>query len=218
MATGIVASIGILGTTGATADSQSGSVVGQINSDGYYTVNDGTDFIRSKNPQDVDGVDGGTVSQSPASRGAVELSIDGTETYSDCGFYIDVGPLDSIDSIDVGTEGPDTVGLNLYFDVNEDGEYFEWERGQGNSGTYTGTGDDEYMLGDVDGSGDFTVDDSTDFFDGSTSAGDTSLEELKDGAVEGVDGETPVAVWVGITASNGGTLSATVDTVDVSTS
>ncbi|MFB6184305.1 MAG: hypothetical protein ABEI96_07100 [Haloarculaceae archaeon] len=188
---------------------------------GYYTVNDGVDFVRSRNPLSVDGASGGTISQHPASKGGVELAIDGAGTYADCGFYVASGKLGDVDTIEVTTrDGSDAVGLNLYFDVDDDGDFFAWERGKGNDATFTDVGGDEYVLGDVSGApggGSFTVDDGTEFFDGSTNAGHTPFADLKSGAISGIDGETAVAVWVDITAGNGGSKHAIVDAVDVTT-
>ena len=150
---------------------------------------------------------GGNASQTVNGDGSITLSAD--STVGDSGFYVRTGKLKNLRSVAVDSPNPN-VELNLYFDKNDDGQFFTW-----NGDTLETVAPDEYAFADdeVRGSGGFGVDNSTTF--DLQSAGDYTLAELKQGAADGIDGNTKVAVWIGINAPSSGTRTATVDDVSI---
>ncbi|MGH7904519.1 MAG: hypothetical protein ACREPA_10430 [Candidatus Dormibacteraceae bacterium] len=164
----------------------------------YYTANNGTTFQRSRMPFT------GLESQSANRNGSVTVSITGAPGYADSGFAIYDGTLGGLTSFKLNGTG-DQYGMNLWFDVNGDGEFFTWA---GN--VYTGVGSDTYGLGPASAAdGTLTVNDGSSFYlikNGMT----YTLAQLKSGSAPGITSATHIAIWVGVTAPNGGSKTATV--------
>ena len=163
----------------------------------YYT---GKDFNRSDSPI-VDS--SGNVVQTINADGSISIEVVDTE-YVDSGFVVEAGLLGDLGSITV--EGSGDYGLNLYFDEDGDGEFFNWSNNE-----FLGAGSDRYALylGTID-SGTLTVTDSTEFL--LVGGGGTkTLSELK--AEFGAD--TSVGIWVGVTSSDGAPKAATINSVTV---
>jgi hypothetical protein len=181
---------------------------------GYYAVNNGgTQFapgtwVRSTSPiASTVVVSGGTATQS-VSGGDVNLAISGNTGYADNGFYVPLGTLSSLASSGYTVTGTGSdFGTNVYFDVNNDGEFFGWTTNYLSSIT-----PDTYGLGPTSSGGTLAVTGSSTFAMTCNGAyGDYSLTTLATGGCspEGVSGSTKVAVWVGIT-STGAALSTTI--------
>jgi hypothetical protein len=199
---------------GATSRIRPPKPVVLLKSIAYYTVNNGSTFCRYTTPQSsVPLVGGGTASQSRnrAGRGFVALSIKGASGYADDGFYEPVGSLGHLVSYVI--KANTAFGSNLWFDTNpandtsSNGEFFSWS---GNC--LSGTDGDVYGLGPTStASGKSQVEavTGTSAFDLTCNNvyGPVTLTQLKAGYCSGIGSTTPVAVWVGITAGSGGTLS-----------
>jgi hypothetical protein len=117
---------------------------------------------------------------------------------------IEPGKLGKLGTITV--EGEGDYGLNLYFDLNEDGEFFNWD---GNE--YQGVGDDAYALykGSVD-DGILTVTGETEFILVG-GGGDHTLLQLK----AEYDSDTKIGIWIGVNSSNGNEKTATINSVTI---
>jgi hypothetical protein len=208
-----------------------------LNNVSYYTVTNPTthpgSFCRYATPSTVSLSTGGTDSQArnPAGNGPAGLSIDGATTYTDDGFYAPAGTLGDLNGYTIHASGG--FGDNLWFDTNTaddtstNGSFFQWDGGSPDC--LTTLGGDDYGLGPASSStgGDqsnVTVNDSSSFFMTSRPGGcgtygySVTLAQLKAGACPGISSSTPVAVWIGITAPSGGSLSATIDSAHLSTS
>jgi hypothetical protein len=199
----------------------------------YYTVTNtgGGGFCRSATPSTVTLATRGADSQSrnAAGNGPVGLSINGATGYTDDGFYLPVGTLGNLGGYSIDARG--TFGDNLWFDANTNddaspnGPWFDWSGGSPDC--LTSLGGDGYGLGPSststgDNQSEVTVDDSSSFFMVTWPCGadgfNVTLAELKAGACPGINSSTPVALWIGITASTGGSQSATIDSAHVSQS
>ena len=163
----------------------------------YYTVNDGTDFLRSTKP-----FRSGVATQNHRGN-RVKVSISNPTGYADSGVVVYSGKLAKLSSFTL--TGAGQFGMNLWFDVNSDGEYFTW-----NDNVYAGVGDDTYGLGPASVNGTLTVDDSSTFFMSTAPGGQPTLAQLKAGdGFPGINGATHVAIWVGVSGTST-SISATI--------
>ncbi len=182
---------------------------------GYYVVNNGgTQFapgtwVRSPSPIASTAVaSGGTATQS-ISGGNLDLAISGNTGYADNGFYVPLGTLSelAVSGYDAAGTGSD-FGTNVYFDVNNDGEFFTW------TGDYLSSlGGDTYGLGPTSSGGALAVTGTSTFAMTCNGVyGSYSLATLAASGCtpEGVSGTTNVAVWIGITSKGGAPLSTTI--------
>jgi len=177
----------------------------------YYTINDGTDpFTRSSTPMNL--TSGNFVcSQSVTANGMVQLNIANAPGYADCGFYIYAGQLKNLNSIIVQAAASSSqFGLNLYFDKDDNGEFFNW---QGNA--LNNLGNDAYILGPSSQNGMLNVGVNSQFTSLNPGGGNYTLAQLKSGAASGINGNTPVAIWIGITAGSGGSLNSTISSITI---
>lgn len=169
-----------------TASSDNGAWPSMIT---YYTANDGTNFMRSTKP-----FTSGVATQNH--RGdTITVGITNTSGYADSGVVVYNGTLANLPDFTLNGTGAE-YGLNLWFDVNNDGEYFAWS---GN--TLTDLGDDIYGLGPSSVGGVLTVNDASTFF--LTPGGGTyTLTQLKAGDATGISSDTHVAIWVGVSGAD----------------
>jgi hypothetical protein len=170
------------------------AVAGNVPKGIYYTINDGMNFFRSASPWH-DGC--ATQSQNPRH---ITVSLSNQTGYCDAGFVLYIGKLGDIDSIVVKGKG-DAFSLNFWFDKGKDGEFFEWKRLPTGGVELGSVGIDTYAFAPASQNGALTVIDNTPFY--SMQDGQTyTLQQLKDGAMQGVGAETPIAVWVGVAGAN----------------
>jgi hypothetical protein len=154
----------------------------------YYTVNDGTNFLRSTKPFRT-----GVATQNHRAN-RIKVAIHNSDGYADSGVVVYSGKLARLSAFTL--KGSGQFGLNLWFDVDKDGQYFTWD---GN--VYTGVGGDTYGLGPASVDGTLTVDGASPFFMVTAPNGPFTLDQLKAGAFPGIDSDTHVAVWVGVSGS-----------------
>jgi hypothetical protein len=170
----------------------------------YYTANNGTSFFRSKTP-----FMSGVATQSIGSHGSVTVSAN-SSGYADSGFVIYDGRLGDINSVNVSGVGQQ-YSLNLWFDKDGDGEYFNWS---GN--VLSGLGSDSYILGPgSDAEGVLTIDDGSQFTSLNPGGGNYTFADLKAGAAPGITADTHVAIWIGVTIGSGGNTTATINSVSI---
>lgn len=163
----------------------------------YFTINDGVGFIRSPMPQSLSVDGGGTASQSLKSNGSVVLDINAAAGYADVGFYFAFGRLDDLESIVLGrASGSDDVRLNLYFDLDGDGQFFTWV-----DDVLDDVAPDKYATLSGMFPDQVAVNDST-FFN-VVGEGSHTLGDLKSGAVSGIGANTIVGIWIGNSVTSG---------------
>ena len=181
----------------------------------YYVVNDGGTFlapgtwVRSTTPiASTAVVGGGTATQSVDGGGHVSLAITGPGSYADNGFYVPLGTLSDLASSGYSVTGTGSdFGTNVYFDVNNNGEFFAWT---GNS--LSSIDGDAYGLGPTSSGGTLNVTGTSTYaLTCNGTYGNYSLNYMAGTGCspEGITGATKVAVWVGIT-STGSALSTTI--------
>jgi hypothetical protein len=160
----------------------------------FCVSNINNSFTRSTTSQNLS-VSSDTVSQSLNSDGSVTLNAHSSSNYVDSGIYLRVGTLSSFNGLSLTLSGTAPVTVNLWFDIDNSGEFFVWS---GN--TYTGTGSDGYATGPSSTSL-VAVDSTSSFYfmaPASASGNTYTLAQLKAGAVTGISNSTPVAVWIGV--------------------
>jgi hypothetical protein len=159
--------------------------------DVYFTANHDGQFQVATSPFNYS-----DLHQTVTAQG-VELDINAIG-YADAGIVLESFELGDIDAVNVGGTGP--LAVNLWFDTDDDGLYFT---GLTPTGTFEGIGNDDYGA---------LTDSTVQFF--THSKGTVSLDDLKAGAVPGIDASTSVAVWIGI-AENASAEIQTVNGQDI---
>jgi len=188
------------------AGNSSTTVASQV---GYYTINDGAQYTRSLTPTSMP-VGNGTVSQTINADGSVTFSIINSSGYSDDGFYFAAGAVGNFNGLNISTSaGSDPISVNIWFDVDGNGEFFVW-----NGNVLSGLGSDAYILGPSSVQNVLSVNANTNFTSLNPGGGSYTLAQLKSGAAPGITNTTKIALWVGI-ATNGGSLSATVQSIEM---
>ena len=195
---------GPIGLIGPQGPSGVPSVATQVD---YYTINDGTQFMRSAMPFSAP-TGSGTVFQTKHSDGSVTLTINDSPAYADCGFYSFVGMLGDLNTIKITTaSGSDPISVNIWFDRDNDAEFFTWS-----SNVYGGVGGDAYILGPQSSNNSLNVNTGTTFTSLIPGGGSYTLAQLIGGAAPGISVTTRIAIWVGISV-NSGNSTATIQSV-----
>lgn len=164
----------------------------------YYTKNDGGPFYRSVIPYTS-----GFETQSANPDGSVTMSIIGAPGYADSGFVIYNGKLGDLNNFNL--TGTGDYGLNIWFDKNDNGEFFSWA-----GDTYSGVDGDSYILGPSSAGGNLSITDSSLFTSMQPGGGNYTLAQLKANVASGITSDTHIAIWVGVTVGSGGSKTATV--------
>jgi hypothetical protein len=176
----------------------------------YYTYTfNGGGLTRSSVPANlVNGAN--TLSQTANPDGSVTLTINNVSGSEDNGFYFYAGTLKYLSTLRV--VGTGAFSVNLYLDVDRNGEFFTWD----SSNAYAGGGPfDGYYSGPSAVAGVVAVDAATPFtcvFVNNAAGATHTLPELAGGAVAGVNGDTRAAFWIGINPG-AGSQTATITSV-----
>jgi hypothetical protein len=195
------------GSAGSPGPSAAATVASQVD---YYTINDGSQFIRSLVPFSAPTGSSGTALQINNSDGSVTLTTNNSPAYADCGFYVFVGMLGDLNSIKITTtSGSDPIGVNLWFDKDSNGEFFTW------TGTaYGGLGGDAYILGPQSTNNVLSLNTGSAFTSLNPGGGNYTLAQLIGGAAPGITITTRIAIWVGINV-NSGSSTATIQSITI---
>jgi hypothetical protein len=184
------------GLTAETITSTSPNVGSAISSDGFFVSNDTHGFPLF-----------GT------NANAYDFHLDASGAgYSDAGLllYLDGGlTLGQLQSVSVDSTGS-PLAVNLWLDTGGDSSFFAYG---GLSGyELTSLNSDSYA-----GCGSPTISDTSScYMLGGNGAGSTnSLADLRAGTIAGIDANTRVALWIGITNPGGQTLSADITSITV---
>ncbi len=164
----------------------------------YYTINDGANFIRSTAP-----FTSGVATQTKNSDGSVTVSVNSALGYADSGFVVYNGKLGDLSNFSLNGVGQ--YGLNLWFDVDNDNEFFTWN----SSNVLTGLGSDSYGLGPQAAGGNLSVNSGSTFWMMTPPYGSYSLAQLQDSEFAGINKDTHITIWVGVNAT-GTSVSATI--------
>ena len=160
----------------------------------YYVINIPEAFLRSPNPLARSGA-GYSVGQTPSADSVLLSGSSTVTTEISSGFYFIYGTLSSLASLSIRvTEQAQDfpTALNLWFDVDGDGEFFIWD----SSGRLLSLGNDNYGKGPHVAVGFLTVDGSTSFR--MAIGGTHTLAGLGLGEVTGIGPDTLTAVWIGL--------------------
>lgn len=195
------------GSAGSPGPSGAATVASQVD---YYTINDGSQFIRSLVPFSAPTGSSGTALQINNPDGSVTLTINNSPAYADCGFYVFVGMLGDLNSIKITTtSGSDPIGVNIWFDKDSNGEFFTWT-----DTVYGGLGGDAYILGPQSINNVLSLDTGSAFTSLNPSGGNYTLAQLIGGAAPGITITTRIAIWVGINV-NSGSSTATIQSITI---
>lgn len=192
-----------------------GNLAGQIADHGHYSAFPlGPEhWFRQQEPYDVSTSDSRWLAR-PTDGGAVRCLVRDVEIEEppgrNAGFDLHLGPLGSIGEVVVESEtvttqhgANATLGVALYLDVDDDGEFFEWQAQDGTTETFAGLGDDDEGIISFDAGGAHAITDDTEF--PMVGAQETvTLGELKAGAIDGIDRHTFAALYVGVVDTGGG--------------
>lgn len=182
-----------------------GDLVSQVASHGHYSYfPDGPPtWGRSKNPFDIRQDDMRWMAN-PAG-GGIRCHIENLPEMSrNAGFDVHLGTLGSVKEVTgswrtVQTASGDSANLlgALYFDVDGDGEFFQWTNEQGNTDDFVNLGGDteRFLVGlSTD---EFTIDDQTTVVNPFTWETST-VGAIRNGGIKGVDGSTDIALYLGV--------------------
>jgi LPXTG-site transpeptidase (sortase) family protein len=174
----------------------------------YYTAYT-TGWARSIDPMSVP-IGSGIVSQTANPDGSVNVNINNTPGYADSGFYFPIGRLGDLRSIVINaTLSSSPYWLNLYFDKNNDGRFFGWT-----GDTYTGLSGDDYASCTGSVAGVLTVTQATSCYV-MGAVNKYTITQLQSGAVAGIDANTQIGIWAGISSNGGDILSATFQSIAI---
>lgn len=224
---------GLVGGTVLTGSASArGNVVSQINRNGHwaYFPLAQEEWGRQKHPYDYRQGDSRWMAE-PAPGGAVRMlakNITTPNTFPNrnAGFDIHMGPLGDLDTITFTSrtvqtelEGGARLFVGLYIDTSMNGEFFHWEKIRGNieSAKPGQAGDDEGLLF-TPANGEFTIDDSTTFLLLTRGFTPATFGDLKAGKIDGIDGETPSALYLGVVdpfPESGNVEEAVVESVNI---
>lgn len=144
------------------------------------------------------------------SDGSITITVK-NEDYIDSGIVIEVGKLKDLNKITV--IGTGEFNINLYFDIDGDGKFFNFE---GNN--YTDVGGDAYALGEevldegtmiITGDSYFWLVNDLSEKDEILAPNSHKVSTFK----EKLDDDMLVAIWVGVTSGDGAEKSITIDSV-----
>lgn len=177
-----------------------------------FSVNDsGGFYVRNTQMPPGAGTPPGVDASSSISGSGFHLTATGSG-YSDAGivlFFNSGIKLNDLQGVSVVSTGSNPT-INLWLDTSGDGHFFAFD----SAGLLTGLNGDSY------GSGNGATLNATSsiFMQAGDGAGQTyTLAQLQSGVVPGIDGNTPISLWIGITNSSGGPSnisSVTVSTVN----
>lgn len=210
----------------STAQDEPTGLVAEIESHGHYAwfPKGPQTWGRSAKPYDMQDGESRWMAQ-PDSEGSVRLLGKnlGTEPPDrSTGFDVHLGRLRTIETVTLTsrtlqtprTTGPAELAIALYLDKDENGEFFTWEANDDGTETLLGTGNDDEGISLAEASGETTIDGDT-VFRLLNAETETTLAELQNRNVEGVTGETVVALYVGVINRGEGTDEIVVDDVTV---
>lgn len=208
-----------------------GNLVSKINSSGHYAYFPlGPDsWARSKNPFDTRRDDSRWMAR-PDAGGSVRCLVTELEPFRNAGFDVHVGRLGDIQTVTIDAEtvrtdrsgGTAVLFVGLYLDADDDGDFFAWDDGRGNTDTWDGFGKDSEGAIFPTADGEITIDGDTEFelFHVGNGPNPATLRQIQAGDVSGVkdetiDGDTDAAVYVGAASAGEGTEEVIVDSVTV---
>lgn len=191
-----------------TATGSRGNLVSQVASQGHYSYfpkADPSTWGRSTNPFDIRQGDMRWMA-APAG-GGIRCHIENLpEEPRNAGFDIHLGTLGSVGEISgswrtVQTESGSSANLlgALYFDINDDGDFFEWTDEQGNTDDFaSAAGDTERFLVGLP-TDQFTINDQTPVMNPFVVPPTLStVGAIREGGIPGVDASTNIALYLGV--------------------
>jgi hypothetical protein len=169
----------------------------------FFSVNDAGFYVRDT--QIPPGASSPGLNASAYILGSDFLLSASGPVYSDAGIvlYFDGGlRLGNLQSVSVASTGSPLV-INLWFDTGGNGRFFAF--GAPPNDSMTSLNGDSYGTSN---SSALNADSSIEMIGGNGAGGSYTLAQLQAGAVAGIDGNTPVALWIGLTDTNSAEISA----------
>lgn len=143
----------------------------------------------------------------PTADGSIRCRVEHDDGQGHAGFYGEIGPVGQIESITVESEivtsdgGDQELLFGLYFDVDDDGSFFEWET-DGERDAVVSLGNDVKGIGQFPAGESYTIDnDTTIALTAPFEEERVTLADLKTGEIDGVEDTTPVALQVSVLGS-----------------
>lgn len=144
----------------------------------------------------------------PTEAGSIRCRVEGDAAPGNAGFYLDVGPIGSLEELTIRTEtvhsdrnGPQQLLAAIYLDASEDDDYFQWEKGDGRE-TFAGFGTDVEAIGTVSAGGQATINLQTDLnLTPPTDDNFITLEDAVAGGIDGVSAATSAALQISVVGS-----------------
>jgi hypothetical protein len=205
------------------AEDEHDDLVAAIQGHGHYAWFPGAPetWARSSEPTEMSSEDMRWLIQ-PTTDGGVRSRIENSAENRNAGFDIHLGGLGELAEVEIESRtvetqsgtGPATLFIGLYVDVDDNGGFFEWESGDGPTEAFAGLGGDEEGVAFAGANGTYVIDDDTTFalIEAETQA---TVGELKNGAIEGIDADTDVGLYVGVASTGGGVEEVVVEDVAV---
>jgi hypothetical protein len=165
----------------------------------------------------------------PDAGGSVRCLVTNLPAFRNAGFDVHVGPLGDIQEVTIDAEtvrtdqsrGTATLFVGLYLDADDNGDFFAWNDGRGNTDTWDGFGRDSEGVIYPTADGELSIDGSTEFtlFHVGGSPETATLRELQAGIRgfenETIDGNTDAAVYVGAASAGEGTEEVIINSLTV---
>lgn len=178
-------------------------------------------WSRSGDPIEID-TDAGRWLAEPGPDGGVRCLVEGDDPPGNAGCRVALGRLGEVESVAIdttavaGVDGePPLVGFAIYLDAAGDGDYFAYEPADGRERFVDFDGDVE-TLGGFPAGEPFLLDGTTEMELVPPGGEMVTLADLQSGEVEGVGGETPAGLYVGVLGGGAGTTTeAIVDDIEI---
>lgn len=213
-----------LGGVRSSASSEERTIVSEVHRHGHYgwfPVGPDT-WGRSSNPVEMS--DGDMRWEvKPTADGGVRSLVENLPANRNAGVDIHLGPLSELEEITVTAEtlqtargtGPANMFVGLYLDVDDNGEFFEWESESAATDSWVGFGGDDEGLIFRSGHGEITIDDTFTEFLIFHAEQHASISDLRAGVIEGIDGSTSAALYTGVASTGEGTEEVVIKDVSV---
>lgn len=159
----------------------------------------------------------------PTASGGVRCLVKNLPANRNAGVDLHLGTLGEIEEISVtartlqtvrGT-GPAKLGVALYLDIDDNGEFFEWEAEDSSTDSWVGFGEDDEGIILAGANGELVLDDTFTDWPLVHAERTVSISNLRAGVVEGINAQTSAALYVGVASAGEGIEEAVIEDISV---